>query len=124
MNKNISWFFRGQDWGGMENGNCYGETEPLMDDRFLESSTEPQMLSILESSLSKLKAKGVNVKLINITQLTQCRIDAHASVYRKYYRPLTELQRKIPQRSADCSHWCLPGVPDTWNELLLAYIIR
>ncbi|CAN6921912.1 unnamed protein product, partial [Brassica oleracea var. botrytis] len=18
----------------------------------------------------------------------------------------------------DCSHWCLPGVPDTWNEIL------
>ncbi|KAG6749787.1 hypothetical protein POTOM_046856 [Populus tomentosa] len=18
----------------------------------------------------------------------------------------------------DCSHWCLPGVPDTWNEFL------
>ena len=21
-------------------------------------------------------------------------------------------------RSRDCGHWCLPGVPDTWNEML------
>ncbi|CAI5998317.1 unnamed protein product, partial [Closterium sp. NIES-64] len=24
----------------------------------------------------------------------------------------------------DCVHWCLPGVPDTWNELLYAELIR
>ncbi|KAK9922706.1 hypothetical protein M0R45_031158 [Rubus argutus] len=22
--------------------------------------------------------------------------------------------------STDCSHWCLPGLPDTWNDLLYA----
>jgi hypothetical protein len=25
-----------------------------------------------------------------------------------------------PGRVKDCLHWCLPGVPDSWNELLLA----
>ncbi|GKB82384.1 trichome birefringence-like protein 34, partial [Tanacetum coccineum] len=115
---------RAKEWGGKNHANCYGETEPVMDDRFWERRTDPQMLSILESSLRKLKAKGVNVQIINITQLTQCRKDAHTTIYRKYWRPLTELQRKYPQRASDCSHWCLPGVPDIWNELLLAYIFR
>ncbi|KAI3677545.1 hypothetical protein L6452_36811 [Arctium lappa] len=110
------------DWGGKKNEGCYGETEPVKDDRFWESGTNPKMLKILESSLSKLKAKGVNVKLINITQLTQCRKDAHPTVHRKLWRPLTEDQKKYPQRASDCTHWCLPGVPDIWNELLLAYI--
>ncbi|KAJ0946411.1 putative PMR5 domain, PC-Esterase [Helianthus annuus] len=112
------------EWGGMSTMNCYGETEPVMDDRFRESQTDPKMLSILESSLNKLKAKGVNVQIINITQLTQCRKDAHPALYRKHWRPLTDEQKKNPQLASDCSHWCLPGVPDIWNELLLAYIFR
>ncbi|KAJ9545176.1 hypothetical protein OSB04_024883 [Centaurea solstitialis] len=113
---------RATDWGGNKNEGCYGETEPVMDDQFWESGTDPKMLRILESSLNKLQAKGVNVKLINITQLTQCRKDAHPTVHRKLWRPLTEDQKKNPQRASDCTHWCLPGVPDIWNELLLAYI--
>ncbi|KVH94882.1 PC-Esterase [Cynara cardunculus var. scolymus] len=115
-------FPRATDWGGNKNEGCYGETEPVMDDRFWESGTDPKMLRILESSLNRLKAKGVNVKLINITQLTQCRKDAHPTVHRKLWRPLTDDQQKNPHRASDCTHWCLPGVPDIWNELLLAYI--
>ena len=83
-----------------------------------------KMLSILESTLKKLEAKGLNVQIINITQLTQYRKDGHTSIYKKMWRPLTELETKRPETAADCSHWCLPGVPDIWNELLLAYILQ
>nr|GFA04370.1 hypothetical protein [Tanacetum cinerariifolium] len=48
---------RAKEWGGKNHANCYGETEPVMDDRFWERRTDPQMLSVLESSLRKLKAK-------------------------------------------------------------------
>ncbi|KVH94884.1 PC-Esterase [Cynara cardunculus var. scolymus] len=99
-------------------------TEPAMDERFPEIGTDPNILRILESSLSKLKSKGVNVQMINITQLTQRRRDAHPTVYRKLWRPFTEEQKKNPHSISDCAHWCLPGVPDIWNELLLAYIFR
>ncbi|KAI3732367.1 hypothetical protein L1987_63571 [Smallanthus sonchifolius] len=111
-----------KDWGGKKQTTCYKETKPVTVDGFWESGTDPKLLRILESSLSKLKAKGVNVQLINITQLTQYRKDAHPTVYRRLWRPLTEEQKKNPQRASDCTHWCLPGVPDVWNELLLAYI--
>ncbi|KAI3677671.1 hypothetical protein L6452_36937 [Arctium lappa] len=112
------------DWGGKKQETCYGETEPAMDERFPEIGTDPHILRILESSLSKLKAKGVNVQMINITQLTQRRRDAHPTVHRKLWRPFTEEQKKNPHSISDCAHWCLPGVPDIWNELLLAYIFR
>ncbi|KAL1112377.1 hypothetical protein V6Z11_D02G122100 [Gossypium hirsutum] len=23
----------------------------------------------------------------------------------------------------DCSHWCLPGLPDIWNEIFLSYLL-
>ncbi|KAI3805783.1 hypothetical protein L1987_21669 [Smallanthus sonchifolius] len=115
---------KAKDWGGIKKGNCYGETEPVKDERFWDSRTDRKMLSILESSLSTLKATGVNIQIINVTQLTQCRKDAHTTVYRKHWRPLTDEQKRNPQLDSDCSHWCLPGVPDIWNELLLAYIFR
>ncbi|KAJ9545591.1 hypothetical protein OSB04_025298 [Centaurea solstitialis] len=113
---------KSSNWGGKKNEGCYGETEPMMDDHLWESIIDPKMLRILESSLSKLKSEGVNVKLINITQLTQCRKDAYPTVHRKLWRTLTDDQKENPQRASDCTHWCLPEVPDVWNELLLAYI--
>ncbi|CAI0420472.1 unnamed protein product [Linum tenue] len=45
------------------------------------------------------------VYLQDITSMSALRRDGHPSVYRK-------------DISSDCSHWCLPGVPDIWNEML------
>ncbi|XP_071716757.1 protein trichome birefringence-like 34 [Rutidosis leptorrhynchoides] len=111
-------------WGGKKEASCYEEKEPVLDDGFWDRGTDPKMLRILVSTLAKLKLKGVNVQLINITQLTQYRKDAHPTVYRKLWRPLSKEQKKNPYRASDCTHWCLPGVPDIWNELLFAYIFR
>ncbi|KAG4203157.1 hypothetical protein ERO13_A05G383100v2 [Gossypium hirsutum] len=52
--------------------------------------------------------KGTRVKLLDITALSDLRDEAHNSYYGK--------------NSPDCLHWCLPGVPDTWNELLNAQL--
>lgn len=104
--------------------NCLNETEPIMKDEFWESGSDLKMLMILESSLNKLKTRGVNVQMMNITQLTQNRKDAHPSIHRLHYSPLAKEQLSNPSSYADCTHWCLPGVPDIWNELLLAYILR
>ncbi|XP_009769802.1 protein trichome birefringence-like 43 isoform X1 [Nicotiana sylvestris] len=49
------------------------------------------------------------VRLINITRLSQYRADGHQSVY--------------SYNHMDCLHWCLPGVPDTWNLLLYHLLI-
>ncbi|KAK8651154.1 hypothetical protein V6N13_140767 [Hibiscus sabdariffa] len=37
-------------------------------------------------------------------------------------RLLNDEEKADPRRHADCIHWCLPGVPDTWNQLLLALL--
>ncbi|KAI3771118.1 hypothetical protein L6452_02274 [Arctium lappa] len=115
---------RGVEWGGKSDENCLNETKPITKDEFWETGSDLKMLRILESSLNKLKARGVKVEMINITQLTQYRKDAHPSIYRLHYSPLTNKQLSNPSSYADCTHWCLPGVPDVWNELLLAYILR
>ncbi|ONM61048.1 Protein ESKIMO 1 [Zea mays] len=36
---------------------------------------------------------------------------------------LTPEQQADPKTYADCIHWCLPGLPDTWNHFLYAHIL-
>lgn len=62
------------------------------------------------------------VSYLNITRLTHYRKDAHPSIYRMEYK--TEAEKRAGLRVQDCSHWCLPGVPDIWNELLYASVLR
>lgn len=82
------------------------------------------MMRIVDAALDELKTRGLNVQMINITQLSEYRKDGHPSIYRKQWEPLTQEQKINPLSYADCIHWCLPGVPDVWNELLYAYIFN
>lgn len=79
-------------------------------------------MNIVKSTIDELKVRGINVKVLNITQLSEYRKEGHPSIHRKQWNPLTQDQISNPSSYADCIHWCLPGVPDTWNELLYAYI--
>lgn len=56
--------------------------------------------------------KGTGVKLLDITALSQLRDEGHISRFSITASPGAQ----------DCLHWCLPGVPDTWNEILFAQI--
>ena len=86
------------------------------------NGTDPRMMRIVEDTIDELKRRGLQVKLMNITQLSEYRKDGHPSIYRKQLRALTEEQLAKPTSYSDCIHWWLPGVPDVWNELLYAHI--
>lgn len=104
--------------------NCFGETKPISKDGYWGSGSDPKMMQITEAEISKLKTRGLKIQMLNITQLSEYRKDGHPSVYRKLWRPLSPQQLSDPRNYADCSHWCLPGVPDVWNELLSAYLLH
>lgn len=120
--RKTSVFFRGYSAshfsGGQWNsgGACDSETEPIKNEKYL--SMYPPKMRVLESVLKGMKTP---VAYLNITRMTDYRKDAHPSIYRK--PNLTEEERRSPDRYQDCSHWCLPGVPDSWNELLFAQLI-
>ncbi|CAI5482165.1 unnamed protein product [Closterium sp. Yama58-4] len=57
------------------------------------------------------------VHLLDITGLTSTRPDAHKS---KWHGG----DSSSDGEQGDCVHWCLPGVPDTWNDLLYAHVVR
>lgn len=104
--------FRGGDWDS--GGTCNGETEPILNGTFLNNY--PLKMKIVQEVIQQMKFP---VTLLNITRLTNFRKDAHPSVYGKIRTSGT----KVPGRKQDCSHWCLPGVPDAWNELVYASLV-
>ncbi|KAF9597263.1 hypothetical protein IFM89_016404 [Coptis chinensis] len=106
--------FRGGQWNS--GGQCNDETEPIKNNTYL--SKYPPKMRVLEKVLKNMKTP---VAYLNITRMTDFRKDAHPSVYRK--QNLSAEERKSPLRFQDCSHWCLPGVPDSWNELLYARLL-
>lgn len=109
---------RSIDWGGGDpGGNCYNETKMIEDPNFWGSDTRKSIMQVIGEEFRKTK---VPIILLNITQLSNYRKDAHTSIYKKQWSPLTPEQLANPVIYADCTHWCLPGLQDTWNELLFA----
>ncbi|XP_027919954.1 protein trichome birefringence-like 14 [Vigna unguiculata] len=94
-------FFNG-DWN--TGGSC-DNTIPLTNGS--EVMQEGSIDTTIEGAL-----KGTKIKILDITALSQLRDEAHMSRY----------NFRGTLNSSDCLHWCLPGIPDTWNELLVAQI--
>ncbi|KAL7129099.1 hypothetical protein ABFS83_13G041000 [Erythranthe nasuta] len=91
---------RKQPGPGSSEKGCEGQTKPL---------TSPGGPHPAEQVLEKvLKGMSKHVNLLNITRLSQLRIDGHPSIYGRFKG----------QKTNDCTHWCLSGVPDIWNEIL------
>ena len=111
---------RSADWGKPNGPKCFNETEPIKDKSFWGTGSNKEMMKVVSSVV---KHMATHVTVINITQLSEYRIDAHTSVYTETGgKMLTVEERADPMRHADCIHWCLPGLPDTWNRILLAHL--
>ncbi|CAL5196813.1 unnamed protein product [Lathyrus oleraceus] len=109
------------EWNPGSDENCFNESYPIQGS-YWGTGSNLEIMKILHDSLQKLK---IDVTLLNITQLSEYRKDAHTSVYgERKGKLLTKEQRANPKSFADCIHWCLPGVPDTWNEILYAYLLK
>lgn len=102
--------FSGGTW--KTGGTCDKEREPY--EEGTKFGVEPWTNGVVVAQAALL---GPKVQLLDITHLSSFRKDAHSSVYHVG----TDVPR--PFNRQDCSHWCLPGLPDTWNELLYASLI-
>ncbi|CAA0410697.1 unnamed protein product [Arabidopsis thaliana] len=108
------------DWAASSSSgskNCYGETEPITGTAYPVSSYTDQLRSVIVEVLHGMHNPAF---LLDITLLSSLRKDGHPSVYSGL---ISGSQRSRPDQSADCSHWCLPGLPDTWNQLLYTLLI-
>uniref|UniRef100_M1B1T2 Lustrin A n=1 Tax=Solanum tuberosum TaxID=4113 RepID=M1B1T2_SOLTU len=107
--------FRGGPWNS--GGQCHKETEPIFKKAYL--AKYPSKMKVLHHVLHNMTTPVI---YMNISRLTDYRKDGHPSIYRKEYKTVEKQMAGV--HSQDCSHWCLPGVPDTWNELLYASLLK
>ncbi|CAL9059449.1 protein PMR5 isoform X6 [Musa acuminata AAA Group] len=98
------------EWNGAASKNCFGETAPVGGWNY--TAPYPEQIQVIKGVIKAMRSPAA---LLDITALSELRKDGHPSIYSG---DLTPEQRANPDRSADCSHWCLPGLPDTWNLLL------
>ncbi|CAN6284625.1 unnamed protein product [Urochloa humidicola] len=107
--------YSSNEWPNPVSKNCYGETTPVVGGLNSTATTGQASASgqnqVIQAVLRGMKSP---VRLLDITALSAMRKDAHPSVYSG---DLSPAQRANPGGSVDCSHWCLPGLPDTWNQL-------
>lgn len=101
--------YQGKEWGEPGANDCRKQTEPYMaGSSILYPAGRPPQQGVVNNVLSGMKKP---VYLLDVTFLSQLRKDAHPSSYSGGHS------------GTDCSHWCLAGLPDTWNQLLYAALV-
>ncbi|CAN0896708.1 Protein trichome birefringence-like 39 [Linum grandiflorum] len=94
----------GSDWN-QPSQSCSGQTQPFFGARY--PAGIPPAWAVVNKVMRRMKKP---VYLLDITGMSLYRKDAHPGSYSR-------------NGANDCSHWCLPGLPDTWNILLYsAYV--
>ncbi|KAL9234008.1 hypothetical protein vseg_008932 [Gypsophila vaccaria] len=95
-----------REWRGASK-SCTGEAVPLSGSTY--PAGLPPQTDVVKKTINSMKKPAY---LLDITTLSQLRKDAHPEAYSGLHPGI------------DCSHWCLPGLPDTWNELLYAALLN
>ncbi|MBA0750598.1 hypothetical protein Gogos_002004 [Gossypium gossypioides] len=109
------------DWNNTNRVKCWNETSPFPNISRIDVGTNRQLFTTAVNVIQSMK---IPLHFLNITRLSEYRKDAHTSIYAAPGgKLLTQEQKSDPARYADCLHWCLPGLPDTWNEMLFALIM-
>ncbi|MCE0480989.1 Protein ESKIMO 1 [Datura stramonium] len=109
------------DWNNPDGIKCAKDNLVLNTSMPLSVGTDRRLFVVAANVTQSI---SVPVYFLNITTLSEYRKDAHTSVHTiRQGKMLTPEQQADPATYADCIHWCLPGLPDTWNEFLYSRII-
>ncbi|KAL2500428.1 Protein trichome birefringence-like 35 [Forsythia ovata] len=108
-----------EEWEPGSQGNCYDEKLPINNEKYWGTGSDLPTMQMVHKVLNRL---GSKVSVLNITQLSEYRKDGHPTIYRKFWEPLSAEKMADPASYSDCIHWCLPGVPDVWNEFLFHFL--
>ncbi|XP_021840062.2 protein trichome birefringence-like 38 [Spinacia oleracea] len=97
--------YDGKEWNAPGVKGCSKETMPMKGSSY--PTRAPPVLEVVKQVLSTISKP---VYLLDITTLSQLRKDGHAGAYNGFH-------------GMDCNHWCIAGVPDTWNQLLYTTLL-
>lgn len=97
--------YNGTEWNERGERNCLKQTVPVNGSMYPGGT--PLAASVLKEVLSGISKP---VHLLDITLLSQLRKDGHPSMYNGF-------------KGMDCTHWCIAGAIDTWNQLLYSILL-
>ncbi|GKV31046.1 hypothetical protein SLEP1_g39787 [Rubroshorea leprosula] len=97
--------FESSHWSGRNRNSCKVTRQPWSKTRGRDHSRFSDVV------IKVVKNMAIPVTVLHVTPMGAFRSDAHVGTWSD--------NPSVP----DCSHWCLPGVPDTWNEILLSYLL-
>ncbi|KAK9270294.1 hypothetical protein L1049_025872 [Liquidambar formosana] len=97
--------FESSHWSGRMHRICKVSRNPLTKTKGRERSSFSDIIMKVVNNMT------VPATALHVTPMGSFRSDAHVGTWSD--TPL------VP----DCSHWCLPGVPDMWNEILFSYLL-
>uniref|UniRef100_A0A453C5T6 Uncharacterized protein n=1 Tax=Aegilops tauschii subsp. strangulata TaxID=200361 RepID=A0A453C5T6_AEGTS len=106
--------------GQWNTGGTCNRTEPVGEGTAMTSTSEREIrdVQVEEANRAQKEKKqkgGMNIEILDITKLMSMRPDAHPGIH---------WNNEWMRGYSDCSHWCLPGPIDMWNELLLAVLYK
>ncbi|XP_056164411.1 protein trichome berefringence-like 7 isoform X2 [Syzygium oleosum] len=97
--------FESSHWSGRRRNSCKVTRRP-------SSKTNGRDKSSISDIIMKVaKQMAFPIHMLHVTPMGAFRSDAHVGTWSD--------NPSVP----DCSHWCLPGVPDMWNEILFSYML-
>ncbi|KAL8167618.1 hypothetical protein V2J09_009117 [Rumex salicifolius] len=103
--------YTGSDWGQPKIRGCSTSKLPISGEG--ENLKENPAVGMVKSVISRMRHPA---DFLDIWHLSLMRPDGHPSLYATPARG--------PRGPAtDCTHWCLPGLPDTWNQLLYTALL-
>ncbi|KAL1309780.1 hypothetical protein HN51_052486 [Arachis hypogaea] len=107
MNRTRVFFrtFESSHWSGKNHNACKVSRNPWKRSNGKERSPISDMINRVVKNMS------VPVTVLHVTPMSSYRSDGHVGTWSD--------NPSVP----DCSHWCLPGVPDMWNEILFSYLL-
>lgn len=101
-------FFRTYEpshWSGSNQKVCEVTEKPTTEAKGTDRTEFGNILADVVANMS------IPITVLNVTLMGAFRSDAHIGIW------------SHPSTILDCSHWCLPGVPDTWNELVFSHLL-
>ncbi|KAJ3692883.1 hypothetical protein LUZ60_011978 [Juncus effusus] len=107
--------FFGGEWN--QNGSCLFN-RPLKEnelDSWFDGGTNKEAREI--NKIINQALHGSKIEILNLTHMSEFRADAHPAIW---------LGKKdaVSVWGQDCLHWCLPGLPDTWVDVLGVKIMQ
>ncbi|CAI9291475.1 unnamed protein product [Lactuca saligna] len=96
--------FEGSHWSGQNGHTCEVTEKPLYRSNMEYRNNFSDIIKSVVNNMS------VPVTTMYVTPMGSFRSDAHVGTWSD--------NPTVP----DCSHWCLPGLPDAWNQILFSYL--